>query len=115
MSRVRRLSRLSRVSRVRSTNEKEQKVANNGLLRFSKKGVGGVGLPPNFLYFHFRSLRNLKMNYLSSVILGNYCNTFPNKPSFYSAFSSYLNSYIVFPSHQSGSLIHHFEYNSASL
>jgi hypothetical protein len=28
---------------------------------------------------------------------------------------SYLNGYMVFPSHQVGSLIQHIEYNSASL
>ena len=53
-----------------------------------------------------RSLQNLKMNDLCLVLLGNYYNTFSNKSSFYAASPSYLNSYIVFPSHQVGSLIH---------
>jgi hypothetical protein len=34
------------------------------------------------------------------VLLRNYDNTFSNKSSFYAASPSYLNSYIVFPSHQ---------------
>jgi hypothetical protein len=45
--------------------------------------------------------------------IGN--NTFSNKSSFYSAFPSYLNGYIVFASHQVRSLIHHIEYNYAFL
>ena len=55
------------------------------------------------------------MNELCLALLENYYNTFSNKSSFYSASLSYLNSYIVYPSHQVGSLIHHIEYISASL
>ena len=57
-----------------------------------------------------RSLQNLKMNDLCLVLLGNYYKTFSNKASCYAASPSYLNSYIVFPSHQVGSLIHHIGY-----
>ena len=49
------------------------------------------------------------MNDICLALLGNYYNTFSNKSSFYSAFPSYLNSYVVFPPHQVGSLIHHID------
>jgi hypothetical protein len=57
-----------------------------------------------------RSLQKLKMNDLRLVLLGNYYNTFSNKLSFYAASPSYLNIYIVFPSHQVGSLLHDIQY-----
>ena len=50
------------------------------------------------------------MNDLRLVLLGNYYNTFSNKLSFYAASPSYLNIYIVFPSHQVGSLLHDIQY-----
>ena len=62
-----------------------------------------------------RSLQNLKKNDLCLALLGNYYNTFSNKSWFCSAFPSRLNRYLVFPSHQVGSLIHHIEYISAAL
>jgi len=62
-----------------------------------------------------RSLQNLKMNDSGLVLLGDYYYTFSNKSLFSAASPSYLNSYIVFPSHQVGSWIHHIGYISAFL
>jgi hypothetical protein len=50
------------------------------------------------------------MDDLCLVLLGNYYNTLSNKSSGFLAFSSYLNSYVVCPSHQVGSLIHRIQY-----